>query len=219
MRTTYHEQLAEFDRGLVSMTELIGTAMAQATHALLECDLSAAEGVIAGDEAIDRMSHNLKEQALQLVALQAPVATDLRGLISGLRISESLERMGDLAVHIAKMARLRYPNPVVPVDLRETIAAMGEVAGRIVVSTGLALENRDLVLARELDVIDDDMDRLHRELFHAVLDPTWQHGVEGAIDVTLVSRYYERFADHAVMIGNRIVHIVTGESYRAASLE
>lgn len=219
MRTAYHEQLDEFDTALVSMTRLVNAAMIRATDALLDADLVAAEEVISGDTQIDEAAHDLEERSLQLVALQAPVATDLRVLMSGLRISASLERMGDLAVHVAKAARLRYPATAVPTELRSVIVEMGEVAERIVSRTGEVLADRDVPGAAHLAVIDDEMDRLHRELFNAVLSPTWSHGVEAAIDVTLVSRYYERFADHAVTIGKRVVHIVTGEPYATASLD
>lgn len=219
MRSAYHEQLDQFDNALVHMTKLVNAAMIEATNALLDADLVVAESVIAGDEEIDAVAHDLEEQALQLVALQAPVATDLRVLLSGLRISASLERMGDLAVHVAKAARLRYPASAVPVELRGVITEMGEVAERIVQRTGDVLATRDVDDANQLAVIDDEMDSLHRQLFRAVLSEDWQHGVEAAIDVTLVSRYYERFADHAVTIGRRVVHIVTGEPYSAAGAD
>jgi phosphate transport system protein len=219
MRTSYHDQLDEFDDQLVGMTRLINTAIIRATSALLDADLAVAEAVIVGDDEIDSVAADLEERALQLVALQAPVATDLRILLSGLRIAASLERMGDLAVHVAKAARLRYPASAVPTELRTVIIEMGEVAERIVERTGQVLGDRDVPAAQGLALIDDEMDRLHRELFAAVLSPDWKHGVEAAIDVTLVSRYYERFADHAVTIGKRVVHIVTGEPYSAALAE
>lgn len=217
MRSNYHEQLNQFDEGLVELTRLVDAAMTRATTALLYADLAAAESVIAGDEVIDTVASDLEDRSLQMVALQAPVATDLRVLMSGLRIASSLERMGDLAVHVAKAARLRYPASAVPAELRGVITEMGEVADRIVRRTGEVLADRDVPGATGLAVMDDEMDRLHRELFNIVLSPTWTYGVEAAIDVTLVSRYYERFADHSVTIGKRVVHIVTGESYKTSS--
>ena len=201
------------------MTKLVNDAMIQATNAILDADLVLAESVIAGDEEIDAVAHDLEEQALELVALQAPVATELRVLLSGLRISASIERTGDRAVHVAKAARLRYPASAVPAELRGVITEMGEVAERIVQRTGDVLAERDLLAAGELGIIDDEMDSLHRQLFRAVLSDDWKYGVEAAIDVTLVSRYYERFADHAVTIGKRVIHIVTGEPYSTAGVE
>lgn len=219
MRSAFHEQLDQFDADLVQMTELVNTAMIKATTALLDADLSLAESVIAGDEAIDTVAQSLEDRSLQLVALQAPVATELRVLLSGLRISASLERMGDLATHVAKAARLRYPSAAVPPELRQVIVDMGEVAERIVARTGEVLADRDIAGAADLALIDDEMDSLHRQLFNAVLSDDWAHGVEAAIDVTLVSRYYERFADHAVTIGKRVVHIVTGAPYSTAGID
>lgn len=219
MRSAYHDQIEQFDTALVGMTQLVDHAMVRATTALLDADLNLSESVITADEAIDAVAADLEDRTLQLIALQAPVATDLRVLMSGMRIAASLERMGDLAVHVAKAARLRYPARAVPTELRGVITDMGEVAERIVRQTGEVLAHRDVPAALELGVIDDEMDRLHRELFSIVLSPAWTHGVEAAIDVTLVSRYYERFADHAVTIGKRVVHIVTGEPYNAAVLD
>lgn len=219
MRSAYHEQLDQFDHQLVHMTKLVNEAMIQATNALLDADLNLAQSVIAHDEDIDAVAHSLEEQALEMVALQAPVATDLRALLSGLRISASLERMGDLAVHVAKATRLRYPASAVPIELRGVLIEMGEVAERIVQRTGDVLAYRDVAAANQLAFIDDEMDSLHRQLFQAVLSDDWKHGVEAAIDVTLVSRYYERFADHAVTIGKRVVHIVTGEPYSSTGVE
>lgn len=216
MRTAYHEQLAEFDAALIEMTRLVQTAMKRATEAILDADLAAAESVIAGDDAIDAINTDLEARALQMIALQAPVATELRALMSGLRISGSLERMGDLAVHVAKTTRLRYPGSAIPPELRGVITDMGHVAEQIVQKTGDVLAARDAEGAAELLAMDDDMDRLHRELFAIVLSPTWTHGVEAAIDATLVARFYERFADHAVTIGKRVIHIVTGTPYAQA---
>jgi phosphate transport system protein len=217
MRTKYHEQLDEYDRTLVAMARLVRAAMVRATDALLTSDLALAESVISDDRGIDLLYADLEARSLQLVALQAPVATDLRGLISGLSILASLERMGDLAVHLAKLARLRYPNPAVPSELHGVIREMSEVADRIVGRTAEVLATRDVPGALDLAVIDNDMDRLHSDLFKTVLAPTWPYGVETAVDLTLVSRYYERYADHAVTIGKRVVQIVTGEPYNSAT--
>jgi phosphate transport system protein len=197
------------------MTRLVGSAMARATQALLDADLALAEAVIADDERIDAVNHELEETCFQLTALQQPVATDLRITMSGLRMSASLERMGDLASHVAKQARLRYPRPAVPTELRSTFSEMGSLAQAIVAKTGAVIATKDISLAADIARHDTEMDRLHRELFTIVLSPSWSHGVEAAIDVTLLSRYYERYADHAVTITKRVVHIVTGEPYGA----
>jgi phosphate transport system protein len=213
MREDYQLQLESINSDLVLMTELVGKAMAKATDSLLTDDLQLAEQVITGDELINSINSSIEERSLQMVALQAPVATDLRILMSAIRMGSSLERMGDLASHIAKQVRLRYPNPSVPEELRETFRQMGAAATKIVDETGRVIKNRDADLAEKIKVYDDELDRLHRELFSVVLADDWAHSVEAAIDVTLLSRFYERFGDHAVTVARRVVHIVTGEPY------
>ncbi len=219
MRDLYHEQLDTLSDELVELTQLVGGAMARATQSLLDADLGLAEAVIAGDERVDVVNHDIEERCLQIIALQQPVATDLRIAVSALRISSSLERMGDLAVHVAKQARLRYPRPAVPDELHGTFAEMGALAQVIVSKTGSVLSTKDIHLAADIRRSDDLMDRVHRELFTTVLSPSWSHGVEAAIDVTLLSRYYERYADHAVTIARRVVHIVTGEPYASIDVD
>jgi phosphate transport system protein len=213
VREAYRESLQEIDTLLIEMTRLVGRAMTLATQALLDADLSAAEQVISEDIRLDTINAEIDDRATQLVALQQPVAGELRRLLSALRIASSLERMGDLATHIAKTTRLRYPDSVVPVELRGVIADMGAVAQRIVHQTGAAMASHSVELAQRAVVTDEEMDRLHREMFNIMLSPAWDHGVEAAVDLTLVSRFYERFADHAVTINKRIMHIVTGEPY------
>ena len=170
-----------------------------------------AESVITDDEQIDALQAEFEERSLALLALQQPVATDLRVIVTGLRMSSDLERMGDLARHVAKLARMRHPRSAIPAELRETIVQMGEVAERIVAKVGSVISLRDVEAAGELEVDDDVMDELHRALFTALLDDDWPHGVETAIDVTLCGRYYERFADHAVVVARKVVYLVTGE--------
>lgn len=213
MREDYKLQLESINADLVIMTELVGKAISKATESLLNDDLSLAENVITGDEIINSLNSSIEERSLQMVALQAPVATDLRILMSAIRMGSSLERMGDLASHISKQVRLRYPNPSVPEELRETFRRMGDAATKIVAETGRVIKTRDTDLADKIKIYDDELDDLHRELFSVVLSDDWKHTVEAAIDVTLLSRFYERFGDHAVTVARRVVHIVTGEPY------
>jgi phosphate transport system protein len=220
MREQFDSDLAAINDQMVEMTRLVGSAMNRATTALIDADLSLAETVIAADEQVDALQIDLEDRALALMARQAPVATDLRLLVTALRMSADLERMGDLARHVAKLARLRYPNSVIPAQLRSTVLEMGQVAERIVAKVGSVIAGRDLGLAKELETDDDEMDQLHRGLFSTLLAPDWKHGVETAVDVTLCGRYYERYADHAVVVARRVVYIVTGErvtSYDIAS--
>lgn len=219
MREAYHEQLQEIASDTVQMTRLVGSAMNRATQALLDADLQLAESVIAADADVDALMSQIEEKCFEAIALQQPVASELRVLVGALRIAASLERMGDLADHVAKQARLRYPRPAVPQELRGTFAEMGGLAEMIVSKTGSVIATQDVALAADIARHDEDMDRLHRELFTIVLSPTWSHGVEAAIDVTLLSRYYERYADHAVSVSRRVVNVVTGEPYVTVSLE
>ena len=215
MRDQYHEELDAISAQLAEMAHLVGSAMSRASTALLDADLALAEGVIAADEVIDGLQRDLEERALALIARQQPVATDLRVIVTSLRMSADLERMGDLARHVAKVARLRYPVSAVPVELRGTITEMSQVAERIVEKAGSVIASKDVTAALQLERDDDEMDVLHRALFKALLADTWAHGVEPAIDVTLVGRYYERFADHAVSVARRVVFLVTGERAEA----
>lgn len=218
MRAAYHDQLDTVYDELVEMTRLVGSAMNRATQSLLDADLAVAEAVIDGDSRIDELTSSVEEQCFDIIALQAPVATDLRVVIGALRIAASLERMGDLAEHVAKQARMRYPRVSIPQELRAPFAEMGGLAEAIVSKTGTVIATKDVSLAADIARHDEDMNRFHRELFTIVLSPSWSHGVEAAIDVTLLSRYYERYADHAVSVTRRVVTIVTGEPYVAVTL-
>jgi len=214
MREQFHGELDELSELMVEMTRLVGSAVSRATTALLDADLTLAESVIAADEQVDELQAQLEERSLALLARQQPVATDLRVIVTGLRMSADLERMGDLARHVAKLARMRYPNSAIPAELRATVLQMGQVAERIVAKTGSVIASRDLDVAGELELDDDVMDELHREVFAVLLDDHWEHGIETAVDVTLCGRYYERFADHAVSVARRVTFLVTGERVR-----
>ena len=211
MREAFHDELARMSDQLVEMTHLAGSAMARATTALLDADLALAESVITADEQIDHLQRELDDTALNLLARQQPVATDLRIIVTGMRMSADLERMGDLARHVAKVARRRYPDSAVPPVLRSSVLQMGQVAERIVAKAGSVIASHDLDSAIELEQDDDEMDRLHREIFATLLSDSWDAGIEAAVDITLVGRYYERFADHAVSVARRVVYLVTGE--------
>jgi phosphate transport system protein len=211
MRDIYHDELDDLGKTLVRMTQLVRTAMERATRALLDGDLSGAERVISDDPQVDALREDLEERTFQMIARQQPVATDLRLLVTTLHLSADLERMGDLARHIAKVARMRYPELAVPEEIRDVISQMGTVALSLVGKVADVIEGRDVALAQALEAEDDSMDALHRKLFTLLLSPNWTHGVEAAIDMTLLGRYYERYADHAVSVAQRVVFIVTGE--------
>jgi len=211
MRNAFHDELDGIGTTLLQLTGLVKIAMSDATSALLTVDLSIAEKVIAADGVIDDIQHELDARTINLMARQQPVASDLRTLVTSLRMSADLERMGDLAHHVAKQARMRYPNSAVPAELVPTITAMGLVADKIIDKLSSVMEHRDTVRALEIETDDDEMDKLHRDLIGVLLSKDWSHGVETAIDMTLLGRYYERFADHAVSIARRVYFSVTGE--------
>jgi phosphate transport system protein len=211
MRNAFHDELDGIGTTLLQMAGLVKVAMNDATSALLTVDLNNAEKVIAADDVIDEIQHELDARTINLMARQQPVASDLRTLVTSLRMSADLERMGDLAHHVAKQARMRYPNSAVPAELVPTITAMGLVADKIIDKLSSVMEHRDTVRALEIETDDDEMDKLHRDLIGILLDDNWPHGIETAIDMTLLGRYYERFADHAVSISRRVYFLVTGE--------
>lgn len=211
MRDQYHDDLDAITASLVDITRMSGSAINKATTALLEADLSAAEAVIEGDATIDALYRDIENRCFELLARQQPVASDLRTVITSLRMVADIERMGDLALHLAKVARRRYPASAIPVELQSTVLEMGQVAQRIVTKCASVIASRDLHLAAELERDDDVMDAFHRRLFTILLDPAWNGGIECAIDVTLCGRYYERFCDHAVSVARRVVFLVTGE--------
>jgi phosphate transport system protein len=210
MRERFQEELDGVNATLIEMAGLVKVAMENATTALLTADLTLAEKVIAEDLVIDQIQHDLDAKTISLIAQQGPVATDLRTLVTSLRMSADLERMGDLAHHIAKSARMRYPATAVPPELSLTIEEMSRVCSKIIEKVSVVMKNRGTEQALEVEKDDDEIDSLHRKIIQTLLDPSWKHGVETAIDMTLLSRYYERCADHAVSIARRVYFLVTG---------
>jgi phosphate transport system protein len=190
---------------------MVSVAMSRSSEALLKADVKLAEQVISEDEKLDTIQHDLEARAINLMARQQPVAQDLRILVTSLRMSADLERMGDLCHHIAKLARMRYPEVAIPAELVKTIESMGTTAVKIIEKSTRVIKTQDLQAAIELETDDDEMDKLHRALFVALLDDSWTHGIEAAIDMTLLGRYYERCADHAVSIARRVYFLVKGE--------
>lgn len=211
MRDIYHDELDDIGDRVVVMTKLVATAMERATAALLDANLAQADRVINADSRIDALRTELDDRCFQLIAQQQPVATDLRVLISTIHLTADLERMGDLAHHVAKLARLRYPDRAVPPETRDVIAQMGQVAASLVQKVADVVDGRDIALAQAIEQEDDSMDALRRKLFTLVLSPNWLRGTEAAIDLTLLGRYYERYADHAVAVARHTIFIVTGQ--------
>jgi phosphate transport system protein len=211
MRDTYHEQLDDILAELERMTRTVSTAVRRSTAALLEADIRKAEDVIAADIQLDAAGEGVEEKVFELMARQSPVANELRMLVAALRMVADLERMGDLAAHVAKIARMRYPQPAIPAELSTVIEQMGTVAEAMVNAAGNVIKTRDVSAAHALESTDDDMDRLRTNQFRMMMDDSWPHGVEVAVDIALLGRYYERISDHAVSMARRVVYLVTGE--------
>ncbi|GLZ31430.1 phosphate transport system regulatory protein PhoU [Lentzea sp. NBRC 105346] len=210
MREAYHDQLGQLADRLADMCAMAAGAMESATTALLEADLGLAEQVISNDAKIDDVRASIEEQAYALLALQAPVATDLRTVLAVIHAAESVERMGDLALHVAKAARRRHPQQVLADDVKPYFAEMGRIAVKLAGDATEIIRTQDVDRARALEDEDDAMDDLHRHLFSVIMDKEWAHGVASAVDTTLLGRFYERYADHAVSVAKRTVFVVTG---------
>ena len=211
MRDIFTAELSALGEDLTAMSRLVETAISSASTALLTADLELAEAVIADDMTIDAQERELDERCVLLIAQQQPVASDLRVIVSGLRVSSSLERMGDLAQHIADIARLRYPASAIPASLRETFTEMAEAAVSISRKVTTIIESRDVDLARTIEKDDDVLDRLHNATFGATTVAGADLTGQEVVDITLTARYFERFGDHAVAVANRVIYLVTGE--------
>jgi phosphate transport system protein len=211
IRSVFQDELDGVSQTLFELSVMVSDSMAKATRAIMEKNLQLAEEVISFDENIDTVQHDLDARIIDIIARQQPVASDLRALVTALRMSADLERMGDLAHHVAKVVRLRHPAPAVPDAVVNLLEAMGVVAEKIATKTGVVISTRDTVMAAQVEKDDDEMDLLHRQLISALIAPTWEHGVETAIDLTLLGRYYERYADHAVSVSRRVIFLVTGK--------
>lgn len=212
MRDAYIDQLDAIFDDLAGIARRVQVAVGQATKALMTGDASIAEQVISADIDIDRAREQVEENAFSLLSLQQPVARDLRTVVAALRMVAELERMGDLSVHVAKVARLRVPDVAVPEDARPTMVRMAAVAEDMVARVCEVISGRDVEAAIALGRADEEMDQLRRASFAELLSDDWSHGVEAAVDIALLGRYYERIADHAVSIANRVIFVVTGHN-------
>jgi phosphate transport system protein len=210
MRTTYNEELSALYAQVGDMCGLAADAMERATAALLGADLSVAEQVIADHEHIVAMSKQTETSAIKLLATQQPVASDLRNILSSIYVGADIERMGALAVHVATISRRRHPKCALPPDVRASFSEMGFRAVKLARTAQEVLVSRDPEKAARLRDEDDAVDDEHRHLFTLLIDHKWQDGVCSAVDVALLGRFYERFADHAVEIGRRVVFKATG---------
>ncbi len=212
MRESYHVQLDAIMVSLVGLTETVADAVSRTTKALLNADLQLAERVISDDAIIDNAHDDIEQRAFSLLARQAPVAGELRTIVAALRMVNAMGRMGDLAAHIAKIARLRYPDSAVPDALRDNFIVMARLSESMVRATAASLRDRNVSNAARMAEEDEEMDELRAAQFRVLLSSEWNEGVEKAVDAALLGRYYERIADHAVNISSRLIYLHTGES-------
>ncbi len=212
MREAFHDELESIFAELAAIGRRVETAVALATEALMTGDPAIAEQVISADIEIDLAREQVEDRAFTLLSLQQPVAGDLRTVVAALRMVSELERMGDLSVHVAKIARLRVPDLAVPEMVKPTMVAMAKVAEDMVARVCDVIVHRDVEAAIALGRDDEQMDQLRRRSFAELLGDDWAYGVEAAVDIALLGRYYERIADHAVSVANRVVFVVTGHN-------
>ncbi|ANS31433.1 MULTISPECIES: phosphate signaling complex protein PhoU [Rhodococcus] len=211
MREHFDEELAEIKDDLVELCALTEVAIDRATRALLDTDLTAADRAAELNADIDTRGRELDHRALTLIARQQPVALDLRALIGGMHNIADLRRMGSLAAHIAEVARLHHPEPVVPFELRAIISDMGVAAAAQAAAAREVLRTRDEAAALDLIWADERTDELLRRLFAATKGDDWLYGAASAVNITLLGRFYERFCDHTVEISRRVIFVITGE--------
>jgi phosphate transport system protein len=211
MRELFQQELHEVQDRLVEIAELVVDAITDAVEAFNKSDVTLAESVIVRDNKIDDAVVALDELAIAIMARQAPVAKDLRIVVSALRISASLERMGDMAEHLAQLARYRFPEKVVPKTIRPIFKEMGSLDIELAKMLVVLLKSEDVAVAEKIRDEDDKVDALHLSVFETVLSDSWSQGTETTVDATLASRYLERFADHAVSIAKKMMYLATGE--------
>lgn len=210
MREVFHQSLEDVQARLVEISELVTAAMERATSAFSDSNVALAEEVIEADAIIDEKAVALDEIAVEILARQQPVARDLRIVVTALRVSASLERMGDLAEHIAQLARSRFPERAIPKGLKSTFTRMGELDIEVARTLTELLRTEDLSLAEKIRDADDLIDELHLSVFEKVLGDSWKGEATATVDATLASRYHERFGDHAVSVAKRVVYLATG---------
>jgi phosphate transport system protein len=211
MREVFHQSLEDVQGRLVEIAELVTIAIDKATRAFGTSDVSLAEEVIEADAVIDEKAIALDELAIEILARQQPVARDLRIVVSALRMSASLERMGDIAEHIAQLTRMRFPERAIPKGLKSTFLRMGELDVEVARQLSELLRTQDGELIDKIRNTDDKLDELHVSVFEKVLSDSWQGEAAATVDATLASRYHERFGDHAVSVAKKVAYLSTGD--------
>lgn len=211
MRKVFQAELQQVGEELIQIATLVKEALERASHAFLETDIQEAEEVISNDARIDFMQNELDERSIDILALQSPVASDLRMIVGALRMSSSLERMGDLARHVAQVARMRYPAPVLPDSITPIFTEIIDLDQKIIESVIALLETRELSHAQDIAKYKVRISELHVEVFNHMAADDWNYSAQTTVDVTLTSRYLERFGDHGVSVARKVTYLVTGD--------
>ena len=211
MRKVFQAELHQVGEELIQIATLVQQALKNARVAFLDADVQVAEEVISNDARIDFLQNDLDERAIDILALQSPVASDLRMIVGALRMSASLERMGDLARHLAQLTRMRFPEPVLPESLNDHFAEMFDIDLRLLERVISVLEDRDMAVADEIYALKTELNKKHQQVFDILADPNWSSSVPTAVDVTLASRYLERIGDHGVSVARKVSYLVTGD--------
>ncbi len=211
VRKVFQAELHQVGEELIQIATLVQQALGSARTAFLDADIQVAEEVISNDARIDFLQNDLDERSIDILALQSPVASDLRMIVGALRMSASLERMGDLARHLAQLARLRFPEPVLPEAMRGHFEKMFDIDARLVERVISVLEDRDISEADQIFALKSELNLKHQQVFEMLADPDWDSSVPTAVDVTLASRYLERIGDHGVSVARKVSYLVTGD--------
>ncbi|MFJ2619635.1 phosphate signaling complex protein PhoU [Glutamicibacter sp. NPDC087344] len=211
MRKVFQADLQQIGEELIEMANQVAIAMDRAWDSLANADVELAQEVIAADAKIDFLQNQLDERAIDTLALQGPVASDLRMIVGSLRMSASLERMGDLARHLAQLTRLRFPSRALPSEISGTFSEMAQLDIQIAQAVAKLLDTRDLKIARDIIELNHRLDRLHSNVFTQIADEAWTANAPTTVDVSLTSRYLERFGDHGVSVARKVTYLVTGE--------
>lgn len=212
LRKQFHEQLEEVRDANVRLGAMVTESLPRATQALLSGDLRAAQALIDQDDALDALSIEVEEQCYQLLALQQPMASDLRAIVTAIRLASEIERSGDLVVNIMKGSRRIYGTEL-DARLRGLIERMSDTALRLFRLAMDAYVDGDADLAAALDDMDDRLDQLHKDYIQAIFEAHAGGAgldLQAAVQLALIGRYYERIGDHAVNVGERVRYMVTG---------
>lgn len=210
MRVIFNEELKAVADDLDHMANAVSKAIKLAGDALMNCDVEAAQNVIDGDVEIDALESSIIDQCVRLLAKQSPVATDLRVIVSSMRLASTFERMGDLARHIAEASRRTYPVSPIPPEAQELFGSMRDFLDMTADRLVNMLTDRDADIAEQIIIGDDTLDALHHQTFELALDDNWHGTKQQLIDIVLIGRFMERLGDHAVSAARRVVYIVSG---------